>query len=140
MPGAINYQAGGTIGPARFVMANYPIDYQVKTADGTQPIFGVTQMGCLNPPGTPGFDANVAATSGQYIGVFQDEAFDECLLYLGASCTGGQLLKSDSNGLGVPLNISSTSAQYVGAEARQTGVSGDLIKVRPRLNTTGRMA
>jgi hypothetical protein len=121
-------------------MPNYPIDYQVKTADGQTQIVGISQMGTKVAPGTPGWDANIAATSGDIIGVFADEDNDEVLLYLGASVTGGQLLKSDSNGLGVPLSLTSTSAQYVGAEARQTGASGDLIKVRPRINATGRMA
>lgn len=141
MASSINYQAGGTIKVSRFVMANAPIDYQVVQADGSLPIIGIAQPGTKAPPGLIGSSpSDTAAASGDIIAVFQDEANDDVLLYLGATVTGGQLLKSDANGLGTPLLASSTTYQYCGAEARQSGASGDLIRVRPRINAVGRMA
>ena len=138
MPGSINYQAGGNIGVSCFVMANDPIDYQVITANGNQPILGISQMGANHfPDGTS--STLIAAASGQILAVFADADHDEPLLYLGASVTGGQLLCSDAAGHGIPFVPGSSVAQYVGAEARQSGASGALIKVRPRFNTVGRM-
>lgn len=130
MPGAVNYQSGGTIKVSRFVMANYPIDYQVITADGTQEILGISQEGTKAFPAPNSTD--VAAASGDILAVYQDEANDEPLLYISASVTGGQLLKSDATGGGTPWSPTSTALQFVGAEARQSGVSGDFIRVRPR--------
>jgi len=134
MPGAVNYQAGGNILPMTFVMANYPIDDQVIQANGTRPILGITQMGTKNFPGGPG-QQTYAATSGDCIGVFQDEANDEPLLTISAAVTGGQMLKSDGDGYGIPWDGASTSQQFVGAEARQSSLGATFpqnIRVRPR--------
>lgn len=137
MPGAVNYQSGGNILPMTFVMANYPIDYQVIQADGTQPVLGITQMGTLNFPGGPG-QQTYAATSGGVISVFQDEANDEPLLTVNVAVTGGQMLKSASDGTGTPWLPGSSLTQYVGAEARQSTLASagfpQNIRVRPRFN------
>ncbi len=136
-----SWQAGATVGPSRFVSPQLNgIDYTVIHSDGTQNIVGITQLGTLIPPGTPGFDANIAAVSGGFVGVFADEDEDEVLLYLGATVTGGQLLISDTNAFGKPINTAASVAQYVGAQARESGVSGDLIRVIPRIDAVGRMA
>lgn len=135
MPGAINYQAGGDILPMTFVMANYPIDFQVIQANGTRPILGITQMGTLNFPGGTA-NQTLAAQSGGCIGVFQDEAYDEPLLTISAAVTGGQWLISDSSGYGIPWNGASTAQQFVGAEARNGSLGSTFpqnIRVRPRL-------
>lgn len=144
MPGSVNYQCGGTVGTSRFVSPNLAgpyngIDFQVVNANGSQPIVGISQPGTKVPPGTPGFDDNIAGTSGDIIAVFQDEANDEPLLRIAGTVTGGMYLKADTNGFGVQFNPNSTTAQYIGAEARQSGVSGDLIRVRPRISPVGRM-
>ncbi len=134
MPGAISYQAGGDILPMTFVMANYPIDDQVIQANGTRPILGITQMGTKNFPGGDG-NQTLAATSGGCIGVFQDEAFDTPLLTISAAVTGGQMLKSDGSGYGIPWDGASSAQQFVGAEALQSSLGATFpqnIKVRPR--------
>lgn len=116
-------------------MANYPIDFQVRQADGTQEIIGITQPGTLTFPGGPG-NQTLAAVSGGVIAVFQDEANDEPLLSVSAAVTGGQLLKSDASGYGIPWLPASTAQQFVGAEARQSTIGAtfpQLIRVRPRM-------
>lgn len=137
MPGAVNYQAGGNILPMTFVMANYPIDFQVQQADGTQPVLGISQMGIANAPGT-GLSQTYAAVSGGIVGVFQDEAYDEPLLTVNVAVTGGTMLVSASDGTGTPWLKGSSVTQYVGAEARQstlpTAGFPQNIRVRPRFN------
>ena len=137
---AVNYQAGGNILPMTFVMANYPIDFQVIQANGTQTIIGISQMGTLNFPGGPG-QQTLAAVSGGPIGVFQDEARDEPLLTVNVAITGGQQLCSASDGTGIPWISKSATQQFVGAEARESTLPGvafpQNIRVRPRFYTTG---
>jgi hypothetical protein len=136
---SINWQSGGSILPSTFVMANYPIDYQVKTADGTQPIIGIAQEGTHNFPGSPG-DLGYAATSGQFLNVYQDPEYNECLLVIGAAVSGGQALVSDSQGRAIPFVPGSSTAQYVGAEARDSGSTvGQLIRAVPKNDIVGRM-
>ena len=131
MASSVNYMADGNIRPHVFCMRGLA-PYSAVQADGTKPIIGISQMGTWGSPNTP-FDTGFAASSGQPINIFQDEDHDECLLTLGATVTGGQLLISDSNGFGIPLSYASSSVQNVGAEARDSGASGALIRVRPRL-------
>lgn len=135
---SVNYQSGGSILPSHFVMANSTTDLQVVTADSNHPILGISQMGTNNYP-APSQSSPYAAISGQIIGVFQDEENTECLLALGGTVTGGAMLCSNSIGEGINFILSQNTAQYIGAEARQSGISGGLIRVRPRLNIVGRM-
>lgn len=132
MSASINYIAGDNVRPMVFCSNDTHERYAVVQADGTQPIVGISQMGTQGSPGTP-FDTGFAAASGRPINVFQDEDHDEPLLILGASVTGGQLLKSDANGFGTPVSYSSSSTQFVGAEARDSGASGQAIRVRLKL-------
>ncbi len=133
MASSVNYVATGNIRPKRFVMSDPIVAYGVVEATlTTRPIVGISQMGTRGTPGTA-FDTGFAASSGQQINVFQDEDHDECLLELGAAVTGGQLLKTDANALGVPVVLSGGGIQWVGAEARDSGASGATIRVRPKL-------
>ncbi len=121
-------------------MANYPIDYQVKLADGTQPVIGIAQEGIKNFPGGPGNQV-FCAVSGDFLSVYQDPEFNECLLEIGAAVTGGQMLVSDSVGRAIPFVPTSSSAQYIGAEARDSGSTvGQLIRAVPRNDVVGKMA
>lgn len=133
MASSVNYKAGGNIRPSVFTMAYGPAAYCVVQADGTQPILGISQEGVQNSPGTAA-DTGFAAASGMWLNIYQDEDHDEPLLYIGDTVTGGTLLKSDANGFGIPVVLTGSTVQYVGAEARTGGVSGDLIRVRPRFD------
>lgn len=139
MASSISYQSGGPIYPSRFVIAN-PIagssqgDYQVIQGTTGVPILGISQEGTQIAPGTAGDSGYAVATSGYPLEVYSDEDNDDCLLCLGATVTGGQWLKSDTNGCGVPVVMSGGGSQFVGAEARESGTSGTLIRVRPRID------
>ncbi len=138
MGSSASYQAGGNISPSRFVMAQLGTgQFQVIQATTAQPLFGISQMGTFYAPGTAA-DNTYAAVSGQYLGVYRDEEHDDILLYLGGTVTGGQMLKSDANGFGVAADFTLSVIQYIGAEARESGVSGQLIRVIPRLDIVGR--
>ena len=134
MGSSINYMATGSIYPSRFCMNDLTTPYAAKQANvATQPLIGISQEGTHDGPGTSA-DDGLAAASGEWLKIYADEDHDECLLYLGAAVTGGQLLKSDANGLGVPVAYDAATIQCVGAEARDNGASGDLIRVRPRFD------
>lgn len=133
MASSVNYIADENIRPSVFTMHSVHTAYGAVQADGTQPILGISQEGTYGSPGTP-FDNGFAAVSGGKLNIYQDEDHDECLLFIGATVTGGQLLISDANGFGIPVDYSSATKQFVGAEARDSGVSGQRIRVRPRLD------
>ncbi len=138
MSSSINYMAGDNIRPMVFAMQDVLNTYSIVQADGSQPIKGITQMGGYGSPGTP-FDNGFAAVSGGKLNIFADEEHDEPLLIIGAAVTGGQLLISDSNGFGIPVNYSASTKQFIGAEARDSGASGQAIRVRPRFQVLAPM-
>lgn len=96
----------------------------------TQAICGISQEGTRLAP-----DENQSTYAGKYTGVagYTGDPIkvygigDTCLLLLGTTVTPGQMLMSDgSTGAGIPA----TSGGYFGAQAREGGNSGDLIRVQ----------
>ncbi len=132
MPAA-NFTAGGTIEPSRFVIQSVSTDYTVtQSADATHQLQGISQEWSFAPQGLVemfgGTSLTRAASSGQQLKVYG--VGDICLLSMGATCTGGQTLMSDTNGRGTPYTASS-SVQYPGAISLEScGTSGNLCRVQ----------
>ncbi len=121
--------ANGTILPSRFVKLDSTTagGKVVATSAATDPPFGISQ------PETrqfayPGLDDANAALAGEPLLVytFPDK---EVWLEIGAGgCNPGDALTPSTGGVGV---VSTNSGDFIGAKARTTGNSGDLVLVDP---------
>lgn len=117
-----SFFATGNISPCRFVEISNP--YRVRQPSSANvKVFGVSQNGTRNAPGTAA-DDGYAAITGEQLQVFGEG--EVCLLELGSGgASAGNRLANDNTGKGVVA----TSGQNVGAIAIDDGVSGDKIRV-----------
>jgi len=123
--------AGGDIRQARFVKLSTAADYTLLEADANERIFGISVDAAQDAP-IPSASAN-AAESGDLFQFYGPG--DECLLELGGTVTRGGRLKSDADGKGVAVATTGTTSQEYGAEALESGVSGEKIRVRVLLGS-----
>lgn len=119
------FLAGGDINPSRFVTKS-TTDWGVTQATADAIIFGISQEGARDAP-IPSASV-LAAQSGESLKVYLDGA--ECTLDLGGTVTAGDELASDSTGQGVAVTPAATSRENVGAIALESGIDGDLRRVR----------
>ena len=90
----------------------------VPATDGTKPTFPVFSE-------RPDVGTTIAA--GYTVAIVSDSDDREIYLPLGNTVTEFDFLMSDTNGNW----IRATTGNFVGAQALQSGVSGDVIKARP---------
>lgn len=116
---------GGNIHPSRFVKLQSD-DTIVEAGAGDD-------VWAISGPSTR-YQALAAIDDG-FAGILGDGAIvcygpgdDECLLELGGTVTEGQNIKPSTAGVGI---AATTDKDRVGAKALRSGVSGDLIRVRP---------
>jgi len=127
------FMAGGNIVPSRFVKWNLGEDNTVIQATANAKIQGIAQEGSREAP-IPSVSTVYAAQDGEEIHVYgQGEV---CLLELGGTVAAADDLKSDANGKGVVVTAGTTT-QEVGAQALQSGVSGEKIRVQVLLKAEG---
>lgn len=127
MASQISLVAGGAIEAASFIKLSAAADYTALQAGSNERTFGITVDAAQAAP-IPGA-SNDAAASGDLFRYFS--VGDECLLQLGGTVTRGDMVISDASGFGVTAGAyASATPQYVGAEAMESGVSGDKIRVR----------
>lgn len=121
--------AAGNIAPSRFVTKTVTSSEPTVTQAGSNVLtWGISQPSTRYAPMT-GLDDGYAAIAGETLNVY-GEGCDECLLEIAGTVTAGQPIKSDSDGKGV---AATTDKDHVGAIAVESGVSGDLIRVKPRV-------
>lgn len=121
--------ASGNISPSRFVTKSASSGEPIVTQAGSNVlVWGISQPSTRYVPLT-GLDDGYAAIAGETLNVFGEGA-DECLLEIAGTIIAGQPIKSDSNGKGV---VADTDKDHVGAIAVESGVSGELIRVKPRI-------
>jgi hypothetical protein len=120
--------AAGSITPLSFVVQNTSTDNQYILATGTStPIAGISGRGTRRPPGDFFNDDGNIAISGENFQLFAPP-MEEAELQLGGTVAAGDLLTSDGSGHGI---TTTTTAQQIGARAKQAGVSGQIITVQP---------
>jgi hypothetical protein len=116
--------ANGTIRPSRFVKLDTTAPGKVLECDADEKMYGISQSGTRRAPHDDTDDGN-AAIVGENIQVF--EADDVCWLEAGGTIAIDDRLESDNDGKGT---TTTTDNEWVGAIALQSGVSGQLIKVK----------
>lgn len=134
MPETISYVASGDVPVSRFVKPGGAQFTATTAASGDKPI-GVAFEGSYYAPGLVGLTAAQLATcapDGKEFRVYGDGEVG--LLIVGANVSGENLLKSDANGFGVPVDYTNTSAaQAYGFRTMETAVSGNLVRGRVEL-------
>lgn len=120
-----NFLAGGSIYPCRFVMPDSSNDTRVVQATAGAQISGISGSSTELAP-LPGA-ATYHATSGNPCRVHGEG--EQALLELGAAVTRGQRLVSDSNGKGIPFDLTGKAHEF-GAIALASGASGDIRNVQ----------
>jgi hypothetical protein len=125
--------ANSNIAPSRLVKIDTTADGKVLQCTGTSDVpYGVSQPGQHNTPLSVGGTSLLdgwAATAGQNLWIIGPP--DKCLLELGGTVTRGDYLASDTNGKGV----TATTGNFYGAQAMESGASGDLVEVMVVLGT-----
>lgn len=132
MPDAnISYAASGAIAPCRFVRQG-GADFTASQAVAGSVLLGISQEGSQSAPGLTGVTTFPAAEDGIFLKVYGDD--DSAMLDIGATVSGGNLLKSDANGMGIPVT---TNNDFYGARALESCVSGGRCRVRTMLGYYG---
>jgi len=132
MPTASHYSsiAGGNIAPRRFVVrtasSGEPI---VNQAGSNVLVWGISQPSTRYIGGFGSLDDGYCAIAGETLNVY-GEGCDEAQLEIAGTITAGDPIKSDTNGKGVKAD---TDKDHVGAIAIESGVSGDVIRVKVRI-------
>lgn len=128
-----NYIANGNISPMRFVTFDTTTgsDNKVLQCGTNGQVAGIAQEGGREAPLPVIGSTMYAGKAGDCLTVYGEG--DTCLLELGGTVTQGNYLKSDTNGCGVAITTTGTTAQQVGAYAMGNGVSGEKIRVQVRL-------
>jgi hypothetical protein len=120
--------ANGNINPCRFVKVDSSIAKGVVIAGANDAVIGVSQEGFASAP-IPTNTSGYAGTAGLPMGVYTNGAI--CLLELGTGgATEGGYLKSDASGKGVAVATTGVTKQSFGAQAMETGLAGEKIRVR----------
>ena len=123
-------KAGGSINIATFVKfdSTTPADNQVIQATAnTDNIMGVSEAGPHVNPFTFGSTTlgdGLAAISGEDVNVYG--MGEVCLLRIGGTVTVGDYLTATTGGKG----ITATTGNHYGAQAEESGVTDQLIRVR----------
>lgn len=129
-PPVASFVANGNISPRRFlttVTGNGNADKVVQASASTAIIVGVSFNATRFPPESPADDGFLAIAGEQCPA---HTAGHICLLDLGGTVSNaGVLLTTDGNGKGIAQAPSDGTTCYYGAIARETGVSGDAVKV-----------
>jgi hypothetical protein len=123
--------AGGTIKPARFLMASTTADNTVLQATANAKLVGIAQKGTRRTPYS-GLDDGNAALAGEPIHYFGPP--ETAPLELGGTVAAGDYLEADANGAGV---TSSTDGHNYGAITPQAGVAGDIVEVQITIGMRG---
>ena len=119
-----SYVANGNIAPSRFVKADSSVGKVVANATATTFMLGISGEATRNTPLT-GYDDGYHAIAGENCRVYGD--LEECLLELGGTVSFGDLLTASTGGVGI---TTTTNNHAYCAQALQSGVSGQLIKVK----------
>ena len=121
------YRADGTIEVCRFVKPDGTNDFEViQAAADEDTLLGISQEGSYDTPGLTG-SANDAARDGHLLKVYETD--EDCLLEIGSGgCSPGARLTSDANGAGIA--VSADADHCIGAIALETGLEGELVRVR----------
>lgn len=119
--------AGGDINPARFVKLSTAADFTVLEADANEQTYGISVDAAQAAPISGA--STLAASAGKSLRVYG--LGEECTLELGSGgATRGDNLKSDADGKGVGAATTGTTVQWIGAQALESGLEGEKIKVR----------
>lgn len=119
--------AGGDINPARFVKLSTAADFTVLEADSNERPYGISVDAAQAAPISGA--STLAASAGKSLRVYG--IGEECTLTLGSGgATRGGMLVSDADGKGVAAASTGTTVQWVGAEALESGLENEKIKVR----------
>lgn len=118
--------ANGNILPYSFVKIDTSTVFRViQAAANSDILYGIASEQVKNPPIPQDTSTQYAAVAGDELKVYC--VGSECLIKLGTGgCTAGDRLTSDASGNGV----TATSGQIAGAIALDTGIAGDLRRVR----------
>jgi hypothetical protein len=116
----------GNVLPYSFVKIDTTSPFRViQAAANSDILYGISSEAVKNPPIPQDTSTQYAGVAGDEIRVYCVGA--ECLIKLGTGgCTAGDRLTSDGSGSG----ITATSGQIAGAIALDTGIAGDLRRVR----------
>lgn len=117
------FEASGTITPSSFVKISG--NFTVALAGANEAAIAIS-----GPETRAVVDSNPTAhaVSGEPCSVYNPG--EVAYLKLAGTVTAGDFLKSDASGLGVVIATTGTTAQNVGAQALQSGVADDIIRVR----------
>lgn len=129
----LSYTAVGNIRPSRFVTqtTDGPLTIAEVSAT-TNRIVGIMQSGKRNAPGTPAEIAFAAIAGDTQFRVYGD--YEICLLTVAENVSAGDILKSDTQGRGVKVDLASATPQNIGARALQNCANGGLCKVRVQIS------
>lgn len=122
------YVANGNISPCRFTKVDSSIAKGVVQAGANDAVNGISQEAWASAP-VPANTTGYAGTAGLPMGVYTLGSI--CLLELGTGgATAGGYLKADASGKGVAVATTGTTKQSFGAQALETGLAGEFIRVR----------
>lgn len=126
---APSLRAGGNIDTASFVKVSTADENTCLQAGDNERVIGISQMGTKYPQGLAGLSNTNAAETGDEVALFG--LGDICRLRAGTGGFGsGDMLKSDTNGDGVPVATTGTTLQWVGAVAIEDAAAGELGRVQ----------
>ena len=120
-------KAGADVYACRFVkLSTSDVGAVIQGAAAADVCVGVSAQENFYPPSTPGATADLHAPSGYSCRFFP--IGNEAVLELGTGgCTVGDTLCSDANGKGVVSSATAGKTFY--AQALETGVAGDRVRV-----------
>jgi len=118
----LSLTATGDIRPSRFVSMSTAADFTAAESNAGDWVVGVSQVGTRDAPGLSGAGTDAAQTGESFHAFANGQiAWLEC----GTTITRADLLKPDNDGKA----IVGTAGVYYGAQALESGVTGDLIYV-----------
>ena len=109
-----------------FVKGDTSNDFGVLAAGANEATIGISQEGTEAAP-IPGASTK-AASAGKPVRVHG--LGEVCLLMLGGTVTRFDYIKSGAAGVGITAATTGATAQEIGAQALQSGVSGEKILVQ----------
>jgi len=116
---------GGTIRPARFVILG--TDNRVTESGANGDVWGISTSAVRNSSLVGLDDGNAGIAGDPPMNIFGPDN-DSARLELGGTVTIGQKIRSGAAGVGI---AATADRDQIGAIAQESGVSGDLIWVKP---------